>query len=562
MNVKSAERQPFVNTVTNSETMALYRRQGLWSGVTLADRVGQVSRTHGTRLAVVDRRGSRTHSYDDLNRDALRLMRWMSESGLEASDVISIQLPNIYEAVVVAVAAQAVGAVINPLLPNYRSHELEHVFLTARPAAFFSPGVFRNWDYRQMIEEIKRTTGVKPIHVVVDELEDGGDVTLAAILDGKVDQVLRPIRSTVDARHVSEVIFTSGTEATPKAVMHTEETTNFAVATAFADLSVEESQVVWMPSPVGHSTGFNYGIRAALYHGRTLLLQDQWNPSDAVSMIKQYQGIFTLAATTFLQDLVEECERTSTRLDEMTHFGCGGAPVPAELVQRAEELGIVVLRLYGSTEALCCTWNRPSSPLQKRLTTDGPRLSHTDISVRDDDGVEIKGAGEGELHLRGPNVSVGYYDDPTRMQSTYLDDGWLRSGDLVEMDTDGYMKVVGRKKEIIIRGGLNIAPREIEDLLMTFPEIERAAVVGIANDRLGERSCACLVLREGQSFDMEKMTVRLRSAGLATYKLPEELRIVSVLPTTASGKVQKHEIVRQIMEETTSLVMGDTEVSS
>ena len=293
------------------------------------------------------------------------------------------------------------------------------------------------------------------------------------------------LRPGTDSAAVSELIFTSGTEATPKAIMHTEETANFAVRALFSDLGLDSGTVVWMPSPVGHSTGFNYGIRAALYHGSPLVLQDRWDAADAAELVAEFGCQYTLAATTFLDDLVGHCERAGITLPSLTHFGCGGAPVPGPLVARAQQVGICVLRLYGSTEVLCATWNRPDSPAAKRAGTDGYALQHTDIEVRDEDGKTLAPPAEGELHTRGPNTSVGLAYDPERTAATYLDGGWVRSGDLVRIDAEGYLTVVGRKKEIIIRGGVNIAPREIEDMLSEFPEVRQVAVVARARRAAG-----------------------------------------------------------------------------
>jgi acyl-coenzyme A synthetase/AMP-(fatty) acid ligase len=535
--------------VTEEPRKLMYRRAGLWTTSTLAAKVGDKARTDGDKIAVVDRLGTRRRTYSELNNDVIALRNFLRRHGVSRGQVISVQLPNQYEAVVAEVTAQSLGAVLNPLLPNYRAHELDHVFSTAEPSVIFTPGNYRDCDYVDMIASVSKRTGVAPIHVVVDDSKFGGDAQLFEILENAVPSGDEWVDSDAVSSDVSEVIFTSGTESTPKAVMHTEETSNFAARVVFEDLGVGPDQVVWMPSPVGHSTGLNYGTRTALINGRTLVLQDRWDPSDAIEMIHGQNCSFTLAATTFLQGVVEECERTQSRLQEMSHFGCGGSPVPAELVDRARDVGIVALRLYGSTEALCGTWNRPDSSEEKRRTTDGIALSHTDISIRDEFGVEVGTSGEGELHLRGPNTSVGYFNDPERTAMTYINGGWVRSGDLVRLDRDGYVTVVGRKKEIIIRGGLNIAPREIEDMLMSFPEIERAAVVGVPNERLGERSCACVVLRPGTNMDLKIMTDRLRAAGLATYKLPEDLRLMSSLPSTASGKIQKHEILRLLNSE-------------
>jgi non-ribosomal peptide synthetase component E (peptide arylation enzyme) len=219
--------------------------------------------------------------------------------------------------------------------------------------------------------------------------------------------------------------------------------------------------------------------------------------------------------------------------------------VPPHLVDAAAERGIQVLRLYGSTEVLVGSWNRPSSTRQQKRETDGVAMSHVELEIRADDG-RVQPPGEpGELFVRGPNTCVGFFADPERTAATFAD-GWVRSGDVLRMDDAGYVTVVARKKEIIIRGGINIAPREIEELLVAFAEVERAAVIGLPDDRLGERMCACVVLRAGSELDFATMVERLRGTGLATYKLPERLEIVDVLPATASGKIQKHELVRAL----------------
>lgn len=524
--------------VTSPERRATYERAGLWTDDTLAAKVASWADRRPNDVAVVDEWGK--HTYAELDDHARHVAGFLRQHGIEPGAVVSVQLPNRYESVVTAVAVQALGGVINPLLPNYRARELTHVFAQASPRAVFTPAEYRGFDHRSMIDEVRRATDTSAIHVVVDG--DGGDAQFEELVAHAPTEL-----APASAGAVSELIFTSGTEANPKAIMHTEQTANFSVRVAYADLGLTPDDVVWMPSPVGHSTGFNYGVRFALYHGLKLVLQDQWDADAAVALVGREGCSYTLAATTFLQDLVNATDRTGVRLDTLRSFGCGGAPVPAALVHAAGERGIRVLRLYGSTEVLVGTWNRPTSLGAKRADTDGVAMSHVEIEVRDDRGRPCAPGDAGELFVRGPNTCVGFFRDPERTAATFGPDGWVRSGDLVTIDADGYLTVVGRKKEIIIRGGMNIAPREIEELLVGFPEIERAAVVGLPDDRLGERSCACVVLQPGATIDLETAVARLRDSGLAAYKLPERLEVLDTLPTTASGKVQKHEIVRHLV---------------
>lgn len=527
----------FTDVVTSPERRAGFERGGFWDDSTLAGRVALHATSIPQRTAVVDDHGRWT--WRQLCDDAASFAGWLTETGVGPGQVVSVQLPNRYEFVVSAVAVQSLGAVVNPLLPNYRARELNNVFTTARPVVFVSPAEYRGQDHRQLLAEVSATTGVSPHPVVVDGNPAGGGTAFSDAMAGAG-------RSTLgrgSAPSVSELIFTSGTEARPKAIMHTEETTNFSVRTGWNALGMSDVDVVWMPSPLGHSTGFNYGMRFALYHGLPLVLQDRWDPDQAVRLVAAEGCSYTLAATTFLRDLVGAASREGTDLGSLRAFGCGGAPVPPALVDEAAGVGIQVLRLYGSTEVLVATWNRPDTPLDRRRSSDGLALPDVEIEVRAEDGRIVAPGQEGELYVRGPNTCVGFFDDPERTAATFDRKGWVRSGDLVTSDEAGYVTVVGRRKEIIIRGGINIAPREIEELLVGFDEVTQAAVVGLPDDRLGERMCACVVLAAGSTLDLETAVARLQKLGLATYKLPQRLEICDSLPTTASGKIQKHELV-------------------
>ena len=520
------------DVVTPPARRAAYVERGDWDASTLPGLVAAHAATRPDARAVVDEHGAHL-TYADLWDRARGVSGFLADAGIGDGDVVSVQLPNRLETAVVALGVLASGAVINPLLPNYRARELAHVFATARPRAVFTPAVFRDFDHEDLVDGTVAATGVDPVHVVCDPVSRRG-VTLDDVLAG---HQLAPAPAMRDPAAVSELIFTSGTEATPKAIMHTEQTTNFSVRVAAADLGITGDDVVWMPSPLGHSTGFNYGLRFALYHGLPLVLQDRWDPAVAVDVVRREHCSYTLAATTFLRELVAESTRRGVRVDSLRCFGCGGAPVPPALVEEGDAHGVRVLRLYGSTEALVATWNRPDAPRAARLHTDGTPMTGVEVELRD-----------GEIFVRGPNTCVGFFADPERTAATFDADGWVRSGDLATLDADRNLTIVGRKKELIIRGGMNITPRELEDMIGGFPEVATTAVVGVPDERLGEVVCACVVLHEGTSLELATVVARLREGGIATYKLPQRLEVLTALPTTASGKIQKHEIVRQLEE--------------
>ncbi|MEZ4215456.1 MAG: AMP-binding protein [Myxococcota bacterium] len=548
-----APNAPAARHRARAERAEAWRRAGLWDASTLWSRAAAHAAERPDALAVVDRDGARAHTYAAVVDAARALAAHLRARGVEAGHVVSVQLPNQVEAVVAALAVQALGAVLNPLLPGYRRHELEHVFRVARPRAIVTPVTYRGFAYAPLVDEVRAATGVAAWHVAAAGL-DGDDATVEA---GDASFARACAGAPADAASLggradalSEVIFTSGTEAAPKAVLHTEETTNFSVRAAWSDMGLRDDDVVWMPSPVGHSTGFNYGLRMALYHGLPLVLQDRWSADVALALVERFRCSYTLAATTFLQDLVEAARALvpARPLASLRCFGCGGAPVPPDLVTAAREVGIDVRRLYGSTEVLVATWNRADTSLARKRDTDGAPLAHVEVELRDEDGKRCAPGEPGEIFTRGPNTCVGFLDDPEREARTISDDGWVRSGDLATADAQGFVSIVGRRKDIVIRGGLNIAPREVEDLMLAFDEVERVAIVGVPDARLGERCCACVVLRAGAELDLATAVERLRGVGLATHKLPERLERFDALPTTASGKIQKFRIQELLAE--------------
>ncbi len=530
------------DTVTQADARERYLAEGWWDDTTLSGRVSEVAATDPERPAVIDQAGERTSTYGRLDRDANRVAAYLASVGVQPGDVVAVQLPNWYETVAVDLGVMRAGAVLNPMLPVYRQRELRHMLSVGRTRVVFTPGEVHGTDHAAVIGGIRDDLPDLEHHVVVDGGHDP-----SAFGKWLADWPDDPPGHRPDAAAVSELMFTSGTEADPKAIMHTEQTAGFSARAAWAALGMSTADVVWMPSPIGHSTGLNYGVRIALSFGLPLVLQDRWNAGEAARLVARHRCTYTVAATTFLADLVDEALRGGADLSSLRLFSSGGAPVPAELVGAAEALGMTVLRLYGSTEVLVATWNTPESPRPLRLATDGRPLDHVEVEVRDDEGRPLVGE-PGEIFVRGPNTSVGFFADPERTAGTFGPGGWVRSGDLGVLDEAGHLTIVGRRKEIIIRGGMNIAPREIEDVIRTMPEVGAVAVVGLPDARLGEITCACVV-PAGTTVTLESVTAHLRAQGMATYKLPQRLVTVEALPTTSTGKVRKFELVQAILQE-------------
>lgn len=522
-----------------------YRRRGLWPQVTLADRVRAIARDAPESIAVVDGADDRRITYGQLVEDASRIAGYLRSQGVAAGDGVSVQLPNRYETVAVDVAVLMLGARLNPLLPDYRKHELTHILGVSEARAYFTPGSHRGFDHAELAGALVDELPALQTHVVVSDQSGHGGTDIADVLTSE------PLVDfpEVDPSAVSELIFTSGTESRPKAVMHSEETLNHSVMATARHLGLTDHDIVWMPSPIGHSTGLNFGVRMALLNGLPVILQDRWDAAAAARIIEMHRPTYTLAATTFLADLLRVAREESRDVSSLRFFGCGGAPVPGELVRSAEAAGIGVQRLYGSTEGLIMTWNQASSPQSKRETTDGVRLEDVEIQVWDAHEQRVTPGFPGELAVRGPNVCLGFFADSERTRSSFTPDGWLRTGDLGTLDADGYVTIVGRKKEVIIRGGLNIAPREIEDLISEMPEVLEVAVIGLPDERLGEVVCACIVPTRPDALGLDDLVTFLRARDVAAYKLPQRLKVLESLPRTATGKLRKVELAAAVRQE-------------
>ncbi|MDT2003859.1 AMP-binding protein [Rhodococcus opacus] len=535
---KQSGRALLTDVVTTADRQNFYLSSGAWDDQTLVEAVSRWAVERGDTVAVIDDVESAGHTYAQLARHANSVAARLREMGVGPGDVVTVQMPNWYETVVVDVAVHLLGAVLNPVLPIYRAHELSNIVRTAGSRVIVSPSVYRRFDHRAMIADICAANPGTAQLVV----ERGDADTVFAhwpALENPPDP---------DASAVCELIFSSGTESAPKAIMHTEQTICAGTRMLTSGIGLSEADGVWMPSPIGHSTGLNYGVRVALLNGLTLTLQDRWDPTDAVRLIERAKPTYTVAATTFLTDLLDAGESMGADLTSLRMFSCGGAPVPSAVVGRADEAGITVLRIYGSTEVLGATWNRPDSPLEKRVETEGVPLDGVEIEVRDDDGKVLIGV-PGELFVRSPSCCVGFFSDEERTRAAFSVDGWVSSGDIGVIDSDGYFTMVGRKKEIIIRGGLNITPREVEDLIAGMAHIREAVVVGIPDERLGEIGCACIVAEEGHEVTLTDVVSYLRDLGLAPFKLPERVLLMDALPRTPTGKVQKFQLVERVLAE-------------
>jgi acyl-CoA synthetase (AMP-forming)/AMP-acid ligase II len=518
----------------SDELHARYTELGLWGTDSIPSLLARHAHERPDAEAVVDDHGVRL-TYADLDRLSSRLAGALADRGVAAGDVVGVQLPNCAEASVIACAVERLGAVVNPLVPMYRERELTYAAQACGTRALFVPGASRRHDYASTAA---RVADAVPSLTTVISL---GDPLAGAESYEDVIESGRPFEGeTLDADSVAAVLFTSGTEAAPKGALHSHNTllaNNRALAQL---LRLGEDDHVFMASPVGHGTGYGFGIRLAIFLGSKLVLQETWEPSAAARMIADERCTYTHGATPFAHDLLNASQGRSFDLNSLRYFVTGGASVPTGFVRMVQEqVGCLLLRLYGQTEAFMTTLNRPGDDFDTLETRDGCPVPGVEFEIRREDGTRASPGEVGEAVCRGPHRCLGFLDDLERTAAAIDHAGWMRMGDLCTMDESGYVTVVGRKKEVINRGGYKYSPREVEDVLALHPAVLRVAVIPIPDERLIERACAVVVVREGADVDLEEIVEYLRTAGVAPFKWPEQLELVDELPMTASGKVQK-----------------------
>ncbi|HEX2940146.1 MAG TPA: AMP-binding protein, partial [Rhodopila sp.] len=461
------------------------------------------------------------------------LARGLGRLGIQRGDVISFQLPNWWQFHALHLAALRIGAVTNPLMPIFRERELSFMLGLAESRLLVVPREFRGYDHAAMAKRLQRTLpALRHVRIVGGD----GDEAFEHLF---VEADITPARFVrPDPNDVIQLLYTSGTTGEPKGAMHTSNTLFSNVIPYAHRLGLTQDDVVLMSSPMAHQTGFMYGLMMALYLGARNVLQDIWVPEAAADIIASEGATFTMASTPFLNDLTEVAQRRPEAFRSFRVFLAGGAPIPRVLARRAKEaLGASIVSGWGMTENGAICIGKLDDPPEKIFDTDGCPLPGIEIRVVDPNGNALPAGEEGRLQARGCSNFVGYLKRP-ELNGTDAQ-GWFDTGDLARIDAEGYVRITGRSKDIIIRGGENIPVVEIEQLLYRHPAVQELAIVAMPDPRLGERCCAFVVPKPGMSFDFAGMIDFLKEQRVARTYMPERLEVIEQMPKTPSGKIQK-----------------------
>ncbi len=527
-----------------SEEMAQrYSAAGYWRETTLVDAARSALREDPDRALLIEgkKRVSRRQVWDD----ALRLVAFFRAQGLKAGDVVSFQLPNWIETAVIALAARMAGLIVNPIPPIYREAEMGYILKDCGAKLIFVPDVFRKHDHAAMIQRLKGALPALRDVVVVRGKAGVGNAYAEALAH---EPALESSLPRVEAAGVMMVMYTSGTTGRPKGVLHTHHTFDFRVRDMGEIWSIGPRDVVFMPSPVTHITGAFWAFDMPWVRGCTSVLVDIWSPNEAISLIENNRCTVSGGATPFLQQLLDVGGARPNALDTLRLFFCGGTTVSPDLIRAASRAfpHCLFFRAYGSTEHTLATAGiRSLSQSEMGAETDGEILAPTELRLVDPAGdTPVAEGAEGEILGLGPSLFVGYLH-PEDNEGAFAADGFFRTGDLGRRVYRDYLVITGRKKDIIIRSGENISPKEVEDVLFNHLAIAEVAIVAMPSPTTGEAGCAFVMLRRGAALDLPEMQRFLTESGLAKQKFPERLVIVDDLPRVPSGKVRKDELRRQ-----------------
>ncbi len=529
-------------------------QQGYWVNKTILQSLNEAVHQHPDKIALVsyktEQQTEKSLTYREMLHTANRVALGLKRLGVQKQDIVSCQLPNWWEFTILYIACRRIGAVLNPLMPIFRERELSFMLKHTESKVLIVPKTFRKFDHEQLAYQLQKNIDTLA-HIVV--IGGEGDNSFEKLMlnhgldqDPQILNTLNDVSITAD--DIAQLMFTSGTTGEPKGVMHTANTLFANIVPYAKRLHLGPDDVILMASPMAHQTGFMYGLIMPVLLKAKAVLQDVWDVNKAIDLIHEHQVSFTMASTPFLNDLSIGVAETHQTVESLKLFLCAGAPIPSALVQKARQnLGVKVISAWGMTECGAVTLTRPEDDDERSFNTDGLPLPGVELKIVDEHGHTLPANHSGSLMIRSCSNFGGYLKRPHLNETDA--DGWFDTGDIATQDEQGYIRICGRKKDVIIRGGENIPVSEIESLLYKHPDIAMVALVPYADDRLGERACAVVKLKESSvKLQLSDIVNFLKAQNLAIQYIPERLEVWDALPMTPSGKIQKFKI-REILAQ-------------
>jgi cyclohexanecarboxylate-CoA ligase len=532
-----------------------YYGAGLWSTETFHDLLMRRVEENPDKVFATD--GTRSLTFRELFDGAQRLAVGLHRRGLRRGDTAAVQLPNWVEFIQVMAALSRLGVIMVPIMPIYRREDVSYVLSNAGVRTVFTPSTFSKFGYLDMYLSLRQE------HPNLTIVVARPDSAAEAIADADVDVLaLQALEADIDDDSARKelaapaspdepfvIVYTSGTTSRPKGCVHTFNTYCSGSRALIGPFGYTEADVQFGPSPIAHTTGLVTSVLMPMLTGASTHVMAKWDPARGIDEIQRFGCTAAVTAPTFLHGLLSEYDAERHDLSRLRLWTCAGAPIPAAVVERAGATlpNIKVLSLYGRSENLVTTTCSVTDDVSRALTSDGKAMPGAEVKIVDDSGIEVPRGAEGDIAYRGPAHMIEYLANPEETAALFTRDGFSKSGDLGKMTDDGYVRVTGRTKDIVIRGGMNISVREIEEHLAHHPALQAFSVVGMPDERLGERVCCFVVAASGHDAPtVEDLREFLLEQGMPIQKTPERVVAVDALPMTATGKVLKHELRKDI----------------
>jgi acyl-coenzyme A synthetase/AMP-(fatty) acid ligase len=547
-----------------------YYGAGLWSTDTFHDLLVRRVRENPDKVFATD--GTQSLTFHELFDAGQRLAVGLHRQGLRRGDTAAVQLPNWVEFIQVLAALSRLGVIMVPIMPIYRREDVSYVLSNAGVRTVFTPAHFSKFGYLDMYLGLRRDhpdvtiVVARPDSTAQDVADAEADVfTLRALeADTDDDRAEQELDAPPDPDEPFVIVYTSGTTSRPKGCVHTFNTYCAGPRALVGPFGYTEADVQFGPSPIAHTTGLVTSVLLPLLTGASTHVMAKWDPARGIDEIQRFGCTAAVTAPTFLHTLLSEYNAERHDLSTLRLWTCAGAPIPAAVVERASATlpNIKVLSLYGRSENLVTTTCSVTDDVSRALSSDGKAMPGAEVKIVDADGNELPRGAEGDIAYRGPAHMIEYLANPEETAALFTKDAFSKSGDLGVMTEDGYVRVTGRTKDIVIRGGMNISVREIEEHLAHHPALQAFSVVGMPDERLGERVCCFVVTASGHDTPTaEDLREFLLKRGMPIQKTPERVVAVDALPMTATGKVLKHELRKDIQRRLDEEVAQTREVA-
>jgi acyl-coenzyme A synthetase/AMP-(fatty) acid ligase len=527
------------------DALARWTAEGYYSGRSMGHAISEGLDAHpDDRLIFASQSRPSELTLCELRRSGARVAAGLHRLGLRRGDVLVGQVPQWAEQAELWYACTLLGLVYVPVIHIYGDAELGFIVRDSRAKAVAMPDLWRKIDYRSRFEAMRAEPTVEHL-IVVGDSEIEGSVPWSALGAPAGDLPLPD--PAIDPDDPVIVLYTSGTTSAPKGVVHSSNSFLAEFVTSAPILDRGPSGVVLDVSPAGHMASLIGVTRPLLYSSNVTLFMDKWDPDVAIKLIDTYQVTSSGGPPYFLTTLLDLADSRGDRMESLQDFALGGSAVPEPLARRAEARGIRTYRMYGSTEHPTVSVGHPNNDADLRITTDGALQPGTRVRVVDEDDRDVPHGVEGEILTVGPELMIGY-TDPAANRAAFDPMGFFRTGDLGTLSEAGVLRITGRKKDIIIRGGETLSALEIEEVLMRHPAVQEASVIAVPDPVFVERVCAVVSLRPGAQLDLAGVADHFEASGVARQKTPERLVVIDALPHTATGKVRKQDLKQMVRD--------------